>query len=77
MSLNKKYWGGSNLSITDKYKFYFINASINLGAVPVLEMCVEVRFLPDAELNFYSDTMLHYASLIYIRQGVKQDTRVQ
>ena len=78
MSLNKKCWGGSNLSITDKHKFYFTNASINLGAVPVLEMLsVEVRFLPAAELNFHSDTMLHYASLTYIRQGVKQDTKVQ
>ena len=68
---NKKCWGGSNLSITDKYKFYFTNASINFSAVLALEMLsVEVRFLPAAELNFYSDTMLYYASLTKIKQGV-------
>ena len=51
----KKCWGGSNLSISDKYKFYFTN----LSDIPTLEMLnVEVRFLPAAELNFYSDTML-------------------
>ena len=69
LPLNKKCWRGLNLSITNKYKFYFINASINLSAVPALEMLsVGVRFLPAAELNFYSDTMLHYASLCAINQ---------
>ena len=65
---NKKCWEGSNLSITDKYKFYFTNVSINLSAVPVLEMLsVEVKYVPAAELNFYSDTMLYYPSLTNIR----------
>ena len=74
----KRFGGGSNLSITDKHKFYFTNVSVNLSDVPALEMLsVELRFLPAAELNFYSDTMLYYASLTNIRQGVKQDTRVQ
>ena len=37
----------------------------------------EVRFLPAAEPNFCSDTMLYYVSLTNVRLGVKQDTRVQ
>ena len=55
----KRFGGGSNLSITDKHKFYFTNVSVNLSDVPALEMLsVELRFLPAAELNFYFDTML-------------------
>ena len=50
------YYRGSNLSITDKYNFYFTNASW----VPSLEiLSLKLRFLAAAELNFYSDTMLY------------------
>ena len=40
-------------------------------------LSVEVRFLPAAELNIYTDTMLYYVSLTNMRQGVKQGKRVQ
>ena len=40
-------------------------------------LSVEVRFLPAAELNIYTDTILYYVSLPNIRQGVKQGKRVQ
>ena len=40
-------------------------------------LSVEVRFLPAAELNIYTGTILYYVSLPNIRQGVKQGKRVQ
>ena len=40
-------------------------------------LSVEERFLPAAELNIYTDTILYYVSLPNIRQGVKQGKRVQ
>ena len=40
-------------------------------------LSVELRFLPAAERNFYSDTMLYHICLTYIRQGLNQETRVE
>ena len=40
-------------------------------------LTVEFRFLAAAELNFYSDNMLYWVSLINIKEKAKQDPRVQ
>ena len=60
-------WGSFNLSITAKNKLYFSNASVNLSAVKDDECWVEVSSA--AELNFYSDNILHYVLLTNIKQG--------
>lgn len=74
MPSNKKCWGGSYLSITAKYKFYFTNVSIKLSVVGQDVAC-RPKVSWAAELNFHFEIMLYYALLTNTRPRVKQDTR--